>query len=110
MNYCWQATKSIMYKYKKIQKKYKNVKKNKKMIVAVFRSCFFSGSCFASVEWRWYMLNGLFLDVLNVTTFCRVCFITENAQHKKNCHWHCFTLSEVHCVDSFALPLLLAEG
>jgi len=48
--------------------------------------------------------------VLNFTTFCRLCFITENTQHKKNCRWHCFTLSdEVRCVDSFALRLLLAE-
>jgi len=31
--------------------------------------------------------------------------------NKKNCHCHCFTLSdEVPCVDSFALSLLLAEG
>jgi len=76
------------------------------MIVAVvFRSCFFSGSCFASVKWRWYMLNGLFLDVVNVTTFCRLCFITENAQHKKNCHWHCFTVSE-RCTVLTALHFL----
>jgi len=40
------------------------------MIVAVvFCRFFFSGSCFASVEWRWYMLNGLFFMLLLVVVF-----------------------------------------
>jgi len=41
--------------------------KNKKMILAVVQRTFFvSGSCFAIAQWRWYLLNGLFMLLLVV--------------------------------------------
>jgi len=94
------------FKNTKSKKKYKNLKK---MIVAVVcRSFFFSCSCFAIVQWKWYLLNGLFMLLL-VVVFSSVTQTMPLSQRSavqwQACIWCCSPLQVVFYLKNILLCL-----